>query len=152
MAAERQITGGRPGQGVSLGVDGFLGVIVGQGAARSPAAQQAQERSTAAGAARPSRASGCVPTRGDVATPAAIAPVPAGALVVGVLCGTGAATAGIVAGDVITAAGGHMVESPDALTAIVDASRPGTVMPVTWVSTSGVSRNSRIRLGPAPAA
>ena len=152
MAAERQITGGRPGQGVSLGVDGFLGVIVGQGTARSPAAQQAQERSTAAGAARPSRASGCVPTRGDVATPAAIAPVPAGALVVGVLCGTGAATAGIVAGDVITAAGGRMVESPDALTAIVDASRPGTVMPVTWVSTSGVSRNSRIRLGQAPAA
>ncbi len=152
MAAERQITGGRPGQGVSVGVDGFLGVIVSPGTARSPAAQQAQERSTAAGAARPSRASGCVPTREDVATPTAIVPVPAGALVVGVLCGTGAATAGIVAGDVITAAGGRMVESPDALTAIVDASRPGTVMPVTWVSTSGVSRNSRIRLGQAPAA
>jgi S1-C subfamily serine protease len=152
MAAERLITGRRPGQGISLGVDGFLGVIVGPGTARSPAAQRAQERSTATGAAGPPRASGCVPTREDVATPTAIAPVPAGALVVGVLCGTSAATAGITAGDVITAAGGRQVESPDALTEIVDASRPGTVMPVTWVSTSGASRTSRIRLGPAPAA
>ncbi len=43
----------------------------------------------------------------------------AGALVIGVLCGTGAATAGIAAGDVITAADGHQVESAGALTAIV---------------------------------
>ncbi len=48
MAAERQITGGQPGQGISLGVDGFLGVIVGSGTARSPVAQRAQERSVAA--------------------------------------------------------------------------------------------------------
>jgi S1-C subfamily serine protease len=152
MAAERQIAGRRQGEGISLGVDGFLGVIVGSGTARSPVAQRAQERSTAAGAAPVSSAPVCVPTQGDVTTPATIAPVPVGALVVGVLCGTGAATAGIVAGDVITIAGGHQVESPDALTAIVGASRPGTVISVTWVSTAGVSRTSRIRLDPAPAA
>jgi S1-C subfamily serine protease len=151
MAAEEQITGRRPGQGISLGVDGFIGVIVGPGTARSPIAQKARERRTAAGAARPSRASGCAPTRKDVTTPATIAPVPAGALVVGVLCGTGAATAGIAAGDVITVADGHRVESPDELTDIVGGSRPGTVMSVTWVSTAGVSRTSRIRIGPAPA-
>ena len=151
MAAEEQITGRQPGQGISLGVDGFIGVIVGPGTARSPTAQKARERRTAAGAAGPSRASGCAPTRKDVTTPATIAPVPAGALVVGVLCGTGAATAGIAAGDVITVVDGHQVKSPDALTDIVGGSRPGTVMSVTWVSTAGVSRTSRIRLGPAPA-
>jgi S1-C subfamily serine protease len=151
MAAERQITGRRQGRGISLGVEGFLGVIVGSGTARSPVAQRAQERGTAAGAVAPSSASGCVPTQEDVRTLSTIAPAPAGALVVGVLCGTGAATAGIVAGDVITVAGGHQVESADALTAIVGASRPGTVMSVTWVSTAGASRTSRIRLGPAPA-
>jgi S1-C subfamily serine protease len=152
MAAERQITGRRRGEGISLGVGGFLGVIVGSGTARSPVAQRAQERGTAAGAAPAASAPGCAPTQDDVTTPATIAPAPAGALVVGVLCGTGAATAGIVAGDVITVAGGHQVESPDALTAIVGASRPGTVISVTWVSTAGVSRTSRIRLDPAPAA
>jgi S1-C subfamily serine protease len=152
MAAERQITGRQPGQGISLGVDGFLGVIVGSGTARSPAVQQAQERSVVAGAASPSASPGCVPTQEDVTTPATIAPVPVGALVVGVLCGTGAATAGIAAGDVITAADGHQVQSPAALTAIVAGCRPGTVVPVTWVSTAGLIRTSRIRLGPAPAA
>jgi S1-C subfamily serine protease len=152
MAAERQITARRHGEGISLGVDGFLGVIVGSGTARSPVAQRAQERSTAAGAAPASSAPGCAPTQDDVTTPATIAPASAGALVVGVLCGTGAATAGIVAGDVITGAGGHQVESPDALTAIVGASRPGTFISVTWVSTAGVLRTSRIRLDPAPAA
>ena len=70
---------------------------------------------------------------------------------VGVLCGTGAATAGIVSGDVITAADGRRVESPDALTAIVGGCRPGTVVPVTWVSKSGTSQTSWIRLSPAPA-
>ena len=149
MAAERQITARHPGHGISLGVGGFLGVVVGPGTERSPAAQQERERSVAA--VDPTGATGCVPTRDDVTTPVAIAPVPAGALVVGVLCGTGAATAGIGPGDVITAADGHPVKSPDALTAAMDAIRPGTVIPVTWVSTTGGTRTSRIRLGPAPA-
>ena len=152
LAAERQITGRQPGQGISLGVDGFLGVIVGSGTARSPAVQQAQERSVVGGAANRSSSPGCVPTRGGVGAPARIAPVPAGALVVGVLCDTGAATAGIAAGDVITTADGHQVQSPAALTAIVAGCRPGTVVPVTWVSTAGLARTSRIRLSPAPAA
>jgi S1-C subfamily serine protease len=151
MAAERRIAGRQPGQGVSLGVEGFLGVIVGPGTARSPVAQQAQERSTAPGAGR-SSASACVPTEEDVTTPAAIAPAPVGALVVGVLCGTGAATAGIGPGDVITVADGRQIESPGTLTAIVGGCRPGTVVSVTWVSTAGSSRTGRIRLVPAPAA
>ncbi|MGH3250942.1 MAG: S1C family serine protease [Trebonia sp.] len=157
MAAERQIAGRRPGRGVTLGVDGFLGVIVGPGAARSPAAQQAavqkaQEHSIGTGAAARSGASGCVLTQADATAPAAIAPAPAGALVVGVLCGTGAATAGIGAGDVITAADGHRVDSPDALLAIVGRCRPGAVVPVTWAGLAGISRTAPIRLGPAPAA
>jgi len=152
MAAERQISGRQPGQGISLGVGGFLGVIVGSGTARSPAVQQAQERSVAAGPASAPNSAGCIPTQADVTTPATIAPVPAGALVVGVLCGTGAATAGIAPGDVITTADGHQVQSPDALTTIVAGCRPGTVVPVTWVSPAGRARTARIRLGPAPAA
>lgn len=152
MAAERQIARRQPGQGISLGVGGFLGVIVGSGTDRSPAVQQAQERSVVAGAANASNSPGCVPTQADVTTPATIAPVPVGALVVSVLCGTGAATAGIVPGDVITNADGRQVQSPGALTAIVAGCRPGTVVPVTWVSKAGLARTARIRLSPAPAA
>jgi S1-C subfamily serine protease len=148
LAAERQITSGRQGPGISLGVSGFLGVIVGSSKARSPAEQRAEERGVAAGSSGSSR---CIATQQDVTTPTTIAPVAAGALVVGVLCGTGAATAGIAAGDVITAAGGHQIGSPDALTAIVAACRPGSMMRVAWVSTAGQPRTARIRLSPAPA-
>jgi S1-C subfamily serine protease len=151
MAAERQITRRQPGQGVTLGVDGFLGVVVGSGGAPSPAVQQAQERSLVPGAS-PAGAANCVATQAEVTTPVTIAPVPAGALVVSVLCGTGAAGAGIVPGDVITTADGHQVGSADALTAIEAGRPPGTVMRVTWVGTTGLSRTAGIRLGPAPAA
>ena len=152
MAAERLIIARQQGQSIILGVDGFLGVIVGSGTARSPAEQKAQERNGTGGAATPHSASLCVPIEADVTTPGTIAPAPAGALVVGVLCGTGAETAGLAAGDVIIAANGRQVDSPDALTAIVGACRPGTVVSVIWVSTAGVLRTSQVRLGPAPAA
>ena len=152
MAAERLITGRQPGQGISLGTDGFLGVIVGSGTTRSPAGQQAQERGAVAGTASASSARHCLPNQQDVATPGTIAPAPAGALVMGVLCGTGAAAAGITAGDVITIADGHQVESAGALTAILTGCRPGSLVSVTWVSAAGLTRTSTIRLDPAPAA
>lgn len=152
MAAERQITAHRPGQGVSLGVSGFLGVITRSGSARSPVAQQGQERGGGTGSAASSVPTGCVLTRGRATIPATIAPVPAGALVLGVLCGTGAAAAGIHPGDVITAAGGRQVDSPAALSAIVSACLPGRLLPVTWVTRSGGSRTARVRVARAPAA
>jgi S1-C subfamily serine protease len=151
MAAERLIITRRRVEGISLGVDGFLGVIVGSGAARSTVAQQARERSVTAGAAAPYSASRCIPTEEDVTMPVAIAPAPVGALVIGVLCGTGAATAGLAAGDVIIATDGRQVDSPDTLAAIVGACRPGMVVSVTWVSTAGAARTALVRLGPAPA-
>jgi S1-C subfamily serine protease len=151
IAAERQIAAGLPRPGVSLGVGGFLGAIVGSGTASSPVAQRAAEFHGGRGTAARPASSACVSTPGGAAAPVAIAPARAGALVIGVLCGTGAATAGIAAGDVITAAGGQPVASPDALTAIVNGGRPGSMMSVTWVSTRGISRTTRVRLGTAPA-
>jgi S1-C subfamily serine protease len=152
MAAERQITEGRPGPGISFGVNGFLGVVVGSSRASSPAQQRAQEHSRGRGAAdSPGSPGGCVSTEADVLTPTAIAPVRAGALVMGVLCGTGAASAGIASGDVITKAAGHRIGSPNELTAIVNAARPGSVVSVTWVSRSGSLRTSQVRLTAAPA-
>jgi S1-C subfamily serine protease len=151
ITAERQIAAGHHGPGISLGVGGFLGAIVGSGTASSPVAQRAAELGDGTGAAARSFPSPCVTTRDGAAVPAAIAPARAGALVIGVLCETGAATAGIVAGDVITAAGGRRVDSPDALTTIVAEGRPGSIMSVTWVSISGIARTARVRLSAAPA-
>jgi S1-C subfamily serine protease len=151
IAAERQIAAGRPGPGISLGVGGFLGAIVGPGASSSPAEQRAADLGGGTAAAPRSAPSSCVSTLDGAAVPASIAPARAGALVIGVLCDTPAAIAGIAAGDVITAANGRRVASPQALSAIVSGGRPGSMMSVTWVSTRGISRTARVILGPAPA-
>jgi S1-C subfamily serine protease len=151
MSAMRQITARQQGDGISLGVGGFLGVVVGSGASRSPAIQREQEQGSRTGGGAPSSATGCAATQATVSVPARIAPASAGALVDGVLCGTGAAAAGIVPGDVITAADGRPIGSPDALTTMVSDCPPGTMMQVTWVSASGAQHTARVRLSAAPA-
>jgi len=71
--------------------------------------------------------------------------------VVGVLCGTGAAAAGIGPGDVITAVNGHQVDSSSALTGLVSRYPPGRVLRVTWAAASGGTRTAMIKVSPAPA-
>jgi S1-C subfamily serine protease len=151
MAAARQIIARQEGQGITLGVNGFLGVIVESSTSRSPVAQQEQEQGSKTGPAASPASATCVPTQAAAAMPGRIAPAPAGALVVGVLCGTGAARTGIVPGDVITAVAGRPVNSPDALTTIVDGYPPGSVLPVTWVSASSVTWTAQVQVSQAPA-
>jgi S1-C subfamily serine protease len=151
MTAERQITSGRAAPGITLGVGGFLGVIVPSTTAPSPRAQAAEERSLETVPADSAPQVGCLPTEAGAGVPASVAPVNSGALVDGVLCGTAADAAGLAPGDVITTADGRTITSPDALTAIVNDCHPGSVVEVTWVSPTGVTRTSRVRLDSAPA-
>jgi S1-C subfamily serine protease len=151
MAVARQIAAGRTAPGITLGVGGFLGVVMPSTTAPSPLAQARGEHGLAPARGSRSAHGGCLDTESGAAVPAAVAPARSGALVDGVLCGTGAATAGITAGDVITQVAGHRIASPDALTAIVAACRPGTLVPVTWVSTTGTTRTSVVSLDVAPA-
>jgi S1-C subfamily serine protease len=152
MSAERQIVSGRASPGIVLGVGGFLGVIVPSTNAPSPRAQAAEERSLGTDPAGSASQIGCLPTEAGAGVPASVAPVNSGALVDGVLCGTAADAAGLTAGDVIITADGRAVSSPDALTAIVNACPPGSVVEVTWVSPADATRTSRVRLDSAPAA
>jgi S1-C subfamily serine protease len=174
LAAERQIAAGRQGEGITLGAEGFLGVITSASAARSPRAQQhggtvtaavvtagalvdmpapagAAAKSTEAAVTPRSVTAACAASPDVSKAPAMAAHAAAGALVYGVLCGTGAAAAGISAGDVITVADGRHIVSPRALTALLRTCRPGTVISVTWISTTGASRTAPIRLTQAPA-
>jgi S1-C subfamily serine protease len=151
MTAEKQIVSGHAAPGIVLGVGGFLGVIVPSTTAPSPRAQAAEERSLGTDPAGSSRQIGCLPTEAGAGVPADVAPVDSGALVDGVLCGTAADAAGLTAGDVIITADGRAVSSPDALTAIVNACRPGSVVEVTWVSPADATRTTLVRLDAAPA-
>ena len=73
-----------------------------------------------------------------------------GALVVGVVPGTAADRAGIVPGDVITGVDGHVVASPDDLTAALGSYRPGDTVTVRWTDPFGTSQSATVRLGTGP--
>jgi S1-C subfamily serine protease len=153
LSAARLITAGRAALGVVIGPRGFLGVVIPETSATSPQAQagsRAPARSrTAPADARPTAR--CLQTSVAANPPAILAPARSGALVDGVLCGTAAAAVGLAAGDVITRAAGQPVTSPKELTAIMNGCRPGALVPVTWVNTSGTRVTRLVRLDAAPA-
>jgi S1-C subfamily serine protease len=74
-----------------------------------------------------------------------------GALVAGVVSGGPAASAGLAAGDVITAINGHTVSSPSAISALVLTKKPGAKITVTYVDQSGGSHTATVTLGSGPA-
>jgi S1-C subfamily serine protease len=75
----------------------------------------------------------------------------AGALIAGVVSGGPAASAGLVAGDVITAINGHTVSSPSAIPALVLTKKPGAKISVTYLDQSGTSHTASVTLGSGPA-
>jgi len=74
-----------------------------------------------------------------------------GAVIAGVLAGGPAATAGLVAGDVITAVNGHATASPDELSAVMLTLTPGHTARVTYLDPAGQQRTVKVRLGTGPA-
>jgi S1-C subfamily serine protease len=75
----------------------------------------------------------------------------AGALIAGVVSGGPAASAGLAAGDVITAINGHTVSSPSAIPALVLTKKPGAKVSVAYVDQSGTSHTASVTLGSGPA-
>jgi S1-C subfamily serine protease len=153
LAAARLIAFGRAAPGVITGPRAFLGVVTsgaGGPATRPHGSRASTPPQTAPPAAGPAPA--CVQTSAAARAPGRTAPVRSGALVYGVLCGTGAEAAGLVAGDVITSAAGRPVTSPGGLTAIMNGCHVGALVPVTWVSVAGQRQIRLVRLDAAPAA
>jgi S1-C subfamily serine protease len=73
-----------------------------------------------------------------------------GALIAGVVSGGPAASAGLVAGDVITALNGHAVSSPDEIPSVILALKPGTTIAVTTTDQFGQSQTTQVTLGSGP--
>jgi S1-C subfamily serine protease len=73
-----------------------------------------------------------------------------GALIVSVVSGGPAASAGLAGGDVITAFNGKSVSSPTALTSLLLTKKPGAKVKVAYVDQSGTSHTAAVRLGSGP--
>ena len=78
------------------------------------------------------------------------APTSAGALIAGTVAGGPAASAGLTAGDVITAINGQSVSSPSRITSLILTKKPGAKITVTYTDQSGTSQVTTVTLGSGP--
>jgi S1-C subfamily serine protease len=139
LTAASQIRAGRAGPGVTIGLPGFLGVVV---AGRTSSVSQVLTRSISPGCLMISQAAGM---------PADVAPARSGVVVAGVFCGSAAATAGLDPGDVITAVADRAVSSMTAFNGAMNDLRPGQQVELRWMTVSGTQRTAIVRLGDGPA-
>jgi S1-C subfamily serine protease len=147
LSVARQIAGGHASSVITIGYPPFVGIFVGSGSASSPQAQ-AQQQEQQSGSSGSSQA--CYSSNADVTVPSVIAPVSSGTLIIGTICGSPAASAGMTGGAVTTAVNGQAVGSPDELTGILSRFHPGEVISVTWVSPSGQRTTSGLHLTAGP--
>jgi len=151
-----QIIHGKSSPWVQIGSTGFLGVLVPAGQAsmvKSPQQQrerQLQQDQGSAGFPVQPSAPVCLQNSQSAGVPRHVAPVAAGALIIGELCGTPADRAGIIAGDVIVSVGGKRISSPKQLTGVMTGLKPGTSVKVSWVDVSGQAHTGSLQLVQAP--
>ena len=161
MTIAREIIAGRPGAGVRVGATGFVGVLVAsapdgrQSTQTSPRAQlQQMEESEEQQGLSPgsfyTSPSGCLSNTAAAGIPGHIAPASSGALVLGALCQSPAAAAGLAAGDVISAAARQPVSSPASLTSILAKVPAGKTITIVWVSPDGQTVTHKITLVQIP--
>ena len=147
LAIARQIASSQPSATVHIGLPGFLGVEVAKSDSSDPKQQAADGRNGRTGAGINS----CSTGGQRAGVPVHVAPIAAGALIVGVVCDSAAQSAKMVPGDVITSVNGQPVTTPGSLTTITGKYHPGDVVSVLWVSRDGIERTTKMRLGEGPA-
>jgi S1-C subfamily serine protease len=164
MAVASQISAGDASSTIVIGYPPFIGIYIGQGTNSSPTAQANQEQSGSGGngfggggfggngfggSGNGGNAS-CYTSNANLAVPQTIASVNSGTLVLGTICGSPAASAGLTAGSVITGVNGQTIGSPENLTSVVSKYRPGTQISLTWVTPSGQTKTGTVTLTAGP--
>jgi len=152
LSVARQISAGHASNVIAIGYPPFLGIFIGSGTSGSPQAQAEQQAQNGTGGlfgSQPGTPS-CTTSNANLTVPSSIAPVSSGTLVVGTICGSPAAAAGMTGGSVITAVNGKPTTAPARLTAILARLRPGDKITVSWVSPAGRHATSSLRLLAGP--
>lgn len=148
LSVARQIAAGHASSTITIGYPPFAGIFTGSGSESSPQAQAQQPSGGFSGGI--GNTPRCYTSNSGLSVPSTIAPASSGALIIGTICGSPAAAAGITGGAVITAVNGQAVSSPDDLTGTLSRFHPGDTVSVTWVSLSGQQTTSRLHLAAGP--
>jgi S1-C subfamily serine protease len=160
LAVVGQITQNQASSTVTIGYPPFMGIYIGQGPNSDPKAQAEQQNGGngfggngfggSNGNGNGNGNQNCYTSDRNLVTPANIANVNSGTLILGTICSGPAMAAGMTAGSVITAVNGQAIGSPESLTGIVSKFKPGTTIKVTWVSPSGQRTTSGVKLTAGP--
>jgi len=151
LSVVNKITAGQASSTISLGYPPFIGVFT-FGTSSSPQTQQQQAEQAMNGNyfGFGGGQQSCYNSNADMPAPTSIASVGSGTLIIGSICDTPAAAAGMTSGDVITAVNGHAIGSPNSLLDVLSAYKPGDSVTITWVNLSGQTTNSKITLAAGP--
>jgi S1-C subfamily serine protease len=168
LSVADQISAGHASSAIVIGYPPFIGVYIGKGTSSSPQVQaQQQEGATGNGSFGNggfgngsfggngsgnggSGSASCYTSDANLQVPSTIASVKSGTLVVGTICNSPAAAAGLTAGSVITGVNGQPISSPQSMVTIVSKFKPGTTVSLTWVTPSGQRKTGSLALTAGP--
>jgi S1-C subfamily serine protease len=167
LGVAKLIAEGHASSTIVIGYPPFLGIYIAKGTSSDPQAQAAQQQqqqqqqqnngfggfgngfgngSGNGNGGTPS----CYTSDANLVVPSTIASVNSGTLVIGTICNSPAAAAGLTAGSVITGVNGQAVGAPRSLTGIVSKFHPGNTVSVTWVTPSGQHKTGNLLLTAGP--
>jgi S1-C subfamily serine protease len=157
LSVAREIAAGHASSTISIGYPPFIGIYVAQGDSSDPQQQaQAQQQNNGFGGFGGfggngnGQGQGCYNNDSGLPAPDTIAPVNSGTLVVGTICGSPAASAGVTAGSVITAINGQAIGAPQTVHDALAKFRPGDTVSLTWVTPSGQRKTANVTLKEGP--
>ena len=161
LAVANQIRAGQASSSIVIGYPPFVGIYVGQSSSSNPqqqAAQQQQQQQQQGngfggfgnGFGGNGGSQSCYTNDANLPVPTTIAPANSGTLVIGTICGSPAATAGVTAGSVVTSVNGQAVGAPQTLHGALAKFRPGATVSLTWVTPSGQHKTANVTLTAGP--
>jgi S1-C subfamily serine protease len=165
LSVAREIAAGHASSTISIGYPPFIGIYVGQSKSSDPQ-QQAQEQQQqndngfggfgggngfgGNGSTQNGQGQSCYSSGSDLPVPDRIAQVSSGTLVIGTICASPAADAGVTAGSVITGVSGQAVGAPQTLHTALSKFQPGDTVSLTWVTPSGQHKTASMTLKEGP--
>ena len=161
LAVANQIRAGQASSSIVIGYPPFVGIYVGQSSSSNPQQQAAQQRQQQQqqgngfggfgnGFGGNGGSQSCYTNGTSLPVPTTIAPANSGTLVIGTICGSPAATAGVTAGSVVTSVNGQAVGAPQTLHGALGKFRPGATVSLTWVTPSGQHKTANVTLTAGP--
>jgi S1-C subfamily serine protease len=161
LSVAREIAAGNASSTISIGYPPFIGIYVGQGTSSDPQQQAAAQQQNNGGfgggngfggngSAGNGQGQSCYTNDSNLPVPNTIAAVNSGTLVIGTICGSPAATAGMTAGSVITSVNGQAIGAPQTVHNALSKFRPGDTVSLTWVTPSGQHKTANMTLTEGP--